>query len=149
MRTLSDPLAGALDVIGLNEYLGWYWGYPEDADKMQWESPWNKPLIVSEFGGGAIAGRHGDANERWSEEYQQSLFHHQLAMAQKIPNFAGLTPWVLMDFRSPLRMLPGVQDYHNRKGVISTRGQRKLAFYTLREFYREMADTANPAAQEH
>jgi len=56
VRTLSDPLAEALDVIGLNEYLGWYWGHPEDADKMQWKSPWNKPLIVSEFGGGAIAG---------------------------------------------------------------------------------------------
>lgn len=139
VRTLSDPLADALDVIGLNEYLGWYWGRPEDADRMQWKSPWNKPLIVSEFGGGAIAGKHGDADERWTEEYQQSLFQHQLAMAEKMPNFAGLTPWVLMDFRSPLRMLPGVQDYHNRKGVISNRGQRKLAFYTLREFYRKIA----------
>lgn len=143
VRTLSDPLADALDVIGLNEYLGWYWGHPEDADRMQWKSPWNKPLIVSEFGGGAIAGKHGDADERWTEEYQQSLFQHQLGMAERMPDFAGLTPWVLMDFQSPLRMLPGVQDYHNRKGVISNRGQRKLAFYTLQEFYRKIAAGAN------
>jgi beta-glucuronidase len=46
-----------------------------------------------------------------------------------------------MDFRSPLRMLTGVQDYHNRKGLISDRGQRKLAFYTLQKFYRKLADT--------
>ncbi len=138
-RVLVDPLADALDVIGLNEYLGWYWGRPEDADKVEWKSSFNKPLIVSEFGGGAIAGRHGEADERWTEEYQNSLFQHQLAMVQRMPNFAGLTPWVLMDFRSPLRMLPGVQDYHNRKGVISNRGERKLAFYTLQKFYAKVA----------
>ena len=138
-RTLSDPLGDALDVIGLNEYLGWYWGRPEDADKLEWKSSFNKPLIVSEFGGGAIAGRHGDPDERWTEEYQDNLFQHQLAMVQRMPNLAGLTPWVLMDFRSPLRMLPGVQDYHNRKGVISNRGQKKMAFFTLQKFYSKIA----------
>ena len=127
-------------MVGLNEYLGWYWGRPEDADKLEWKSTFNKPLIVSEFGGGAVAGRHGDPGERWTEEYQDNLFQHQLAMVQRMPNLAGLTPWVLMDFRSPLRMLPGVQDYHNRKGVISNRGQRKLAFFRLQKFYAKIAD---------
>ena len=139
-RTISDPLGDVLDVLGLNEYLGWYWGRPEDADKMQWKSKWDKPLIVSEFGGGAPYGRHGDADERWTEEYQDNLFQHQLDMVERMPGLAGLTPWVLMDFRSPARMLPGVQDYHNRKGLISNRGQRKLAFYTLQKFYKKLAD---------
>jgi beta-glucuronidase len=140
MRTLSDPLGEVLDVLGLNEYLGWYGGRPEDADKMQWKFAWDKPLIVSEFGGGAPYGRHGDADEIWTEEYQDNLYQHQLGMVERMPNLAGLTPWVLMDFRSPARMLPGVQDYHNRKGLISNRGQRKLAFYTLQKFYKKMAD---------
>jgi beta-glucuronidase len=140
VRTLSDPLGDVVDVLGLNEYLGWYWGRPEDADTMQWKSTWNKPLIVSEFGGGAPYGRHGDADEIWTEEYQDNLYKHQLGMIERMPNLAGLTPWVLMDFRSPARMLPGVQDYHNRKGVISNRGQRKLAFYTLQKFYKKMAE---------
>jgi beta-glucuronidase len=140
VRTLSDPLGEVLDVLGLNEYLGWYGGRPEDADKMQWKLTWNKPLIVSEFGGGAPYGRHGDADEIWTEEYQENLFQHQLGMVERMPNLAGLTPWVLMDFRSPTRMLPGVQDYHNRKGLISNRGQRKLAFYTLQKFYKKLAD---------
>jgi beta-glucuronidase len=139
-RTLADPLADVLDVLGLNEYLGWYWARPEDADKMQWKSKWTKPLIVSEFGGEAPFGRHGDADERWTEEYQENLYRHQLPMLERIPNLAGLTPWVLMDFRSPTRLLPGVQDYHNRKGLISDRGQRKLAFYTLQKFYKKLAD---------
>ena len=138
-RTLSDPLGEVLDVLGLNEYLGWYWGKPEDADKLQWKVTLNKPLIVSEFGGSALYGRHGDKDERWTEEFQENLFVHQLGMVQRMPNLAGMTPWVLMDFRSPSRMLPGVQDYHNRKGLISNRGERKLAFYVLQDFYKEKA----------
>jgi beta-glucuronidase len=139
-RTLNDPLGEVLDVLGLNEYLGWYEGRPEDADKTQWNSKWDKPLIMSEFGGGAPYGTHGAADERWTEEYQASLYQHQLAMLRRIPNLAGMSPWVLMDFRSPLRMLPGVQDYHNRKGLISNRGQHKQAFYVLQKFYKEMAE---------
>jgi beta-glucuronidase len=138
VRTLADPMGEFLDVIGLNEYMGWYEAKPEDMDTMKWQMKWNKPLIVSEFGGGAEAGRHGEAGERWTEEYQANLFQHQIAMVEHMPNLAGMTPWVLMDFRSPLRMLPGVQDYHNRKGLISDRGQRKMAFYTLQKFYEKM-----------
>jgi beta-glucuronidase len=140
LRTISDPLGEVVDVLGLNEYLGWYGGRPEDADKMQWKSKWDKPLIVSEFGGGAVYGRHGDADEIWTEEYQDNLFQHQLGMVERMPNLVGLTPWVLMDFRSPTRLLPGVQDYHNRKGLVSNRGQRKLAFFTLQKFYKKLAD---------
>jgi len=68
-------------------------------------------------------------------------------MIEKIPGLAGITPWVLMDFRSPTRLLPGVQDYHNRKGVISNRGEKKLAFYTLQKFYRKMTDSRAPGSQ--
>ena len=47
-----------------------------------------------------------------------------------------------MDFRSPARILPGVQDCQNRKGVISNRGQ---AFYTLQKFYAKKAGSGDPA----
>jgi beta-glucuronidase len=139
-RTLSDPLGEVLDVLGLNEYMGWYEARLEDIDKMQWKLAWDKPLIVSEFGGGAPYGRHGDADEIWTEEFQDNLYQHQLSMVERMPNLAGITPWVLMDFRSPARMLPGVQDYHNRKGLISNRGQHKMAFYRLQTFYKKIAD---------
>jgi beta-glucuronidase len=138
---LNDPLGEYLDVIGLNEYVGWYGKYrPEDADKMQWKFAYEKPVIISEFGGGAPYGMHGDKDTRFTEEYQANLYEHQLAMLQRIPALAGMTPWILMDFRSPRRTLPGIQDYYNRKGVISDRGQRKQAFYVLQKFYREKAE---------
>jgi beta-glucuronidase len=142
VRTLNDPLAESLDVIGLNQYIGWYEGKPEDADRAQWKFAQEKPVIISEFGGGAQYGLHADAATRFSEEYQANLFQHQLAMVQRIPELAGITPWVLMDFRSPRRFLPGIQDYYNRKGLISDRGQKKQAFFVLQKFYREKQEAA-------
>jgi beta-glucuronidase len=136
-RVLSDPLGEFLDVLGLNEYIGWYEGAIADADHMQWKFASDKPVIISEFGGDALYNNHGDADTRWTEEYQASLFEHQIGMLQKIPNLAGMSPWVLMDFHTPRRPLPGIQDYYNRKGLISNRGQRKQAWYVLQKFYRE------------
>jgi hypothetical protein len=50
-----------------------------------------------------------------------------------------LTPWILVDFRSPMRQLPGIQDGYNRKGLISNRGEKKEAFFVLQKTYREWA----------
>jgi beta-glucuronidase len=137
-RTLSDPLGEYLDVLGLNEYLGWYWGRPEDADHMEWKIKYEKPLIISEFGADALFNNHGDADTRWTEEYQASVFTHQIAMVKKIPSFVGMSPWVLMDFRTPRRPLPVIQDYFNRKGMVSSRGEKKQAFYVLQKYYDEV-----------
>jgi beta-glucuronidase len=143
VRTLADPLAEFLDVIGLNEYMAWYTKDTfEDIDRTKWTIPYDKPLIVSEFGAETPFGSHGAADAIWTEEYQVSMYEHQLKMLTQIPSFAGMSPWVLMDFHSPRRMLPGIQDFMNRKGLISDRGQRKKAFYTLQEFYRGMMGTS-------
>ena len=138
-RKLSDPFSEYLDVIGLNEYIGWYEGKPEDADETRWTFAFPKPVIISEFGADALYNLHGDAQTRFSEEYQSNVFEHQLNMLSHMPQLAGMSPWVLMDFRSPRRPLPGIQDYFNRKGLISDRGQRKQAFYVLQKFYQEKA----------
>jgi len=140
-RSLNDPLSQELDVLGWNEYLGWYEGRPEDADHLQWKTANEKPLIISEFGADAVYGKHGDADTRFTEEYQANLFAHQIRMLKRIPSLAGMSPWVLMDFRSPRRPLPGIQDFYNRKGLISDRGQRKQAFYVLQKYYREVAES--------
>jgi len=137
-QLIDDPLGEYLDVLGCNEYVGWYDGLPEKADRLQWKITYNKPLIISEFGGDALFGYHGDAGVRWTEEYQKNLYEHQLGMLKKIPSLRGMTPWILTDFRSPRRPLPHIQDFYNRKGLISSRGERKEAFYTLQNFYRDL-----------
>ena len=136
-KIIDDPLGKALDVIGFNEYIGWYEGHPESADVTNWDIAYQKPLIVSEFGAGAKAGLHGGEDERWTEEYQANVFRHQLPMLNRIAQLRGMSPWVLMDFRSPNRPLAGIQDEFNRKGLISEKGEKKQAFYVLQRAYRE------------
>jgi beta-glucuronidase len=136
---IDDPIASHLDVLGNNEYIGWYVRRPEDADAIDWISEYNKPLIMSEFGGDALFGYHGDASTRWTEEYQENLFQHQIAMLKRISFLRGMTPWILKDFRSPRRTLPRLQDFFNRKGLVSERGERKKAFFVLQKFYRGLS----------
>ena len=40
---LNDPLGEYLDVIGLNEYVGWYFAKKEDADRIDWSFQYQKP----------------------------------------------------------------------------------------------------------
>ena len=139
---IDDPLGQYLDVLGINEYIGWYDGPPEKLDRVQWATPYNKPVVVSEFGAGAVAGNHGDERTAWTEENMAMIYRKQVAMFKRIPFLQGTSAWVLMDFRSPRRLTPQIQDGFNRKGLFSPQGQKKLAFYVLRDFYREKAAQA-------
>jgi len=132
----DDPLCDVLDVIGQNEYIGWYEMTPEEADKIHWTFP-QKPVLMSEFGAEAKQGNHGAVNERWTEEQQVFVFQHQFAMFKNIPQLRGTVPWILMDFRSPTRNIPKLQDGFNRKGLISEDGRKKLAFQLFQKAYEE------------
>jgi beta-glucuronidase len=134
VNRLNDNMNEYVDVVSFNQYIGWYRDV-NDAPKMTWEIPYDKPVIISEFGGGARYGYYGAKNQRWTEEFQENLYRENTAMLDKIDGLSGTTPWILKDFRSPRRVLPGVQDYYNRKGLFSDKGERKLAFYVLQQWY--------------
>ena len=103
---------------------------------MQWTLP-QKPILMSEFGAEAKYGNHGATNQRWTEEQQVFVLQHQLVMLNKIPQLCGTTPWILMDFRSPTRNIPKLQDGYNRKGLISEDGKKKQAFELFQKVYKE------------
>ncbi|WP_318309471.1 glycoside hydrolase family 2 TIM barrel-domain containing protein [Flagellimonas crocea] len=137
IKHIDDPMAELVDVLSFNQYIGWYGGTPDLARKIQWEITQNKPVIISEFGAGAKQGLHGDKNARWTEEYQEYLYVETLAMLQKIKQLSGISPWILVDFRSPRRPLPNIQDDYNRKGLISEDSKKKKAFWVLQKFYED------------
>ena len=134
VNRLQDNMNKYVDVVSFNQYVGWYRDV-NDAPKMQWEIPYDKPVIISEFGGGAKYGLHGQKNQRWTEEFQENLYRENLAMLDRVEGLAGTTPWILKDFRSPRRVLTGIQDFYNMKGLVSDRGERKKAWYVLKEWY--------------
>jgi beta-glucuronidase len=134
--TMHDNLNEYVDVISFNQYMGWYWGKMTDWIDAKWDIPYNKPVIISEFGGGALYGMHGDTLTRFTEEYQEALYRCNLRMMEHIDGLSGLSPWILVDFRSPRRQLFGIQDFFNRKGLISDSGSKKKAFYVMQEYYK-------------
>jgi len=161
---IDDPLGEVVDIVGYNEYFGWYYagyfaqalgvdeGLMREAElaimpQIRFENAFGKPMIISEFGAGAKAGYHSDKAIIWSEEYQAKVYRSQLAMLPHSPAIQGFTPWVLKDFRSHLRELNGIQETYNRKGLVSETGEKKLAFKVLADFYLQKLKDEN--AQSH
>jgi beta-glucuronidase len=132
---IDDKIGEFVDIVAFNEYTGWYGGDLATTPDTKWTTPYNKPVVVSEFGGSAKQGLHGPKDERWTEEYQEYLYQQNLFMIEKIPNIRAISPWILTDFRSPRRVLPCIQDGFNRKGLISDTGEKKKAFFVLQDFY--------------
>ncbi len=135
-QIIADPLQEFVDIISFNEYIGWYDGLPEKCKTAEFEINFDKPVMVSEFGGDALQGLHGSKDARWTEEFQENLYKETLAMLEKIPQLRGISPWILADFRSPRRVLPDIQDGWNRKGLVSETGDKKKAFFVLQDFYK-------------
>ncbi|WP_044209444.1 glycoside hydrolase family 2 protein [Flammeovirga sp. OC4] len=141
IMVVEDKFADVVDILSFNQYYGWYGGTVENIKNIRWEIDKNKPVIISEFGAGALQGYHADENTIWSEEHQDLLYRETLPTLAKIPQLSGISPWILVDFRSPRRMHDVYQNGWNRKGLISETGNRKKAFYTLQNFYKKVVDT--------
>ena len=142
-HVIEDPLQDYVDIIAFNEYIGWYDGLPEKCKTAEFDIQFNKPVVISEFGAGTLQGFHGTKDTRWTEEYQEYLYDETLTMLDKIPQLRGVTPWILADFRSPRRVLTDIQDGWNRKGLISNNGEKKKAFYVLKNYYEEKESEYN------
>jgi len=136
VQTIDDPFAEIVDVLAFNEYIGWYNGLPEKLGRVDWHITQNKPVVISEFGAGAKKGYHGDKLTRWSEEYQEDLYQESLKMLEEIDQLRGMSPWILVDFRSPRRPHPVIKEGWNRKGLLSDKGEKKKAYYVLQKYYK-------------
>lgn len=143
-RIVDDALGQYTDLVSFNEYFGWYDGLPDRAARVRFDIRYDKPVVISEFGGEAVQGLHGDRLTRWTEEFQEDVYRKTFPMLERIPQFRGMTPWILCDFRSPRRLLPNAQDGWNRKGLIGENGVRKKAFYALQEYYRKKQAEETP-----
>ncbi len=99
------PEYKALDVIGLNDYFGWYPGPSGQIfdrtklsgylDAVRSCYP-DKAIVVSEFG--AEANRDGPAEEKGTWAFQQEWINYQLGVIATKPWLSGAIYWALNEF---------------------------------------------------
>ena len=136
---IADRLIPYLDIIGLNEYFGWYDPDFSKLPELLSNSQPEKPVIITEFGADALPGQHGTVTDKGTEECQAFIYEQQVAALGRIDYVKGMTPWILYDFRCP-RRTSVLQKYYNRKGLCSPdKAQKKLAFSILQAFYRKLS----------
>jgi beta-glucuronidase len=147
---------GPLNVIGYNDYFGWYGaggGTTDDRDAL---SPYldslracypTKALFVSEFG--FEGNRHGPVEERGTYEFQANATAFHLGVFASKPWLSGAIYFALQDFAArpgwgggdPLPDPPFVQ-----KGVVDPLGHVKPAFSLLSAVFHGTVQIAPPPA---
>jgi beta-glucuronidase len=137
-----DTLYRYFDVMSVNEYIGWYIPWQGKPSETKWSlvCP-DKPLFISEFGGEALYGSNfGPKDEAafYSEEYQEQIYKDQIELFKNAPNLVGVCPWLLFDYRSLGRMHPVYQSGYNRKGLLSDGGEKKKAWFVMRDYYKSI-----------
>ena len=134
-RRIDDRLAAHLDLVGINEYYGWYDADPENLIAIGEAYDLDKPIVITEFGADAPAGRMGDDATLFSERHQAAVFERQFDVFARVPAIRGCCPWLLYDFRT-LRRSNSFQRGFNRKGLIAEdKETRKAAFSVVRRAY--------------
>lgn len=137
-RKIEDRLAAHLDLVGINEYYGWYEPNFADLAAIGENYDLDRPLIITETGADAPAGRRCEKKSLFSEDQMLACYEAQFETIAKIDAVKGFCPWILYDFRSERRK-NGFQQGYNRKGLIDAdKTTRKLAFHALKRFYHEV-----------
>jgi beta-glucuronidase len=96
---------GPLDVLGVNDYFGWYPGPSGQIADLSTLTDYlaavracypKQAILVTEFG--AEANRDGPVDERGTYEYQSQYITAQLAAFDATPWLSGAIYWSLQDF---------------------------------------------------
>ena len=136
-NAIEDRLIKSLDIIGQNEYCGWYVPDFNSLIELFDNSKPDKPVIITECGADALAHQHGSIDDKGTEECQANIYQLQTTTIKEISYIKGMTPWILYDFRCP-RRTSIIQNYYNRKGLLNPqKTHKKQAFYVLQKFYEE------------
>ena len=141
-----QPEYDPLDIIGINDYFGWYPGpngqiadktlLSEYLDLVRSCYP-KKAMVMSEFG--AEANRSGPVEEKGTFEFQQDFVNYHLGVYNSKPYISGALYWALQEFR----VRPGWDGGNPRpnspihqKGVVAFDGTKKPAFADIERLFK-------------
>jgi len=143
-RYWHDQHLHLADTICLNEYIGWYVSEIEGSDFADYlrrmaELYPDKPILITEFGAGGIAGEHSMAAVKWSEEYQVQQVTRQIEAMRENEHVAGCYIWQYCDIRVHPRRALGRPRSMNNKGLVDEYRRPKSAYYAVRDLYARIA----------
>lgn len=139
-RGLNDRCFDLVDFVCLNAYYGWYshdLTWPQFLDRMR-QRIGAKPMLVTEFGAGAIYGwRTTEPGVLWSEEYQADLLVNCISHFMARDDLVGFYVWQFFDTRTDggagKRRALGRPRNYNNKGLLNEYRHPKLAYHRTRE----------------
>lgn len=142
-RILKDECLDLIDFISVNQYVGWY-----EGDICEWEDflvklkaylrekgVADKPVVMSEFGVGAIYGHKNFEELRWSENYQMYFYEHTIPLFLKDTMISGVILWQFSDIRSNAKWSLLRARSFNNKGLVNEYRHPKLAYYKVKELF--------------
>ena len=137
---IEDRLAEHIDVIGLNEYYGWYEENFDELGEIGRNSAPDRPVVISETGADGDSTVQGPKGGLFSLAYQDEVYAKQIETLRGLDYVKGMSPWILYDFRVERRQ--GIfQRGWNRKGLIAAdKATKKPAFHRLAAYYAERAE---------
>ncbi len=133
------------DVVSYNIYTGWYRDSRDDIPQRTTELiAWiegaggkGKPILISEFGGGAIPGYHSETRCKWTEGRQADILDACLAHYLHHPRLAGGIIWQYCDCRVTEGRSTSRPRTMNNKGVVDEFRRPKLSYPVVRRHFHE------------
>lgn len=145
MHPLEDTCLSLVDLISINKYFGWYQGKMEDWQeflhtfkaKLEKEGLSGRPIIVSEFGAGALYGENTFEEQKWSENFQAKYLEYTLKLFLNDPEVVGTYIWQYCDIRTARELELSRPRSFNNKGIVDEYRKPKQAYWTVRKLYTE------------
>jgi beta-glucuronidase len=140
------PQYAPLDVIGVNEYFGWYPGpngqiadrdgLSDFLDGIRACYP-RKAILISEFG--AEANRDGPVQERGTYQFQEDFVNYHLGVYAGKPWLSGAIYWALQEFRVRPNWdggNPRPSSPIHQKGLLRFDGSKKPAWFDIQRLFK-------------
>jgi len=136
-----DPAFDLADVIGFNEYFGYFYGKNSDLgptlDTVHKQYP-DKPILITENGSWSFFGRHGSVDQGGTEEWHANNFQlHWDQVVQRKDFMAGYTFWNLKDYKQR-------SNYNKEYNGMSFMGTVTFDDETPRLVYYRFRNAVNP-----
>lgn len=142
LPTVPPPTHACVDVLGVNDYAGWYGEkadyLPRLLDRIHELLP-SKPLLVSEFGGEGILGQRSLTMAPWTEDYQAEILCRHVLEILRRPHMAGFLLWLFADYECASIGIRAL----NAKGLVDEFRRPKLAFNRIKALLEEHASDSH------